>query len=87
MTAEKEDYLLELEGFCPICEVNVTFRSENEWLRDFFGCSDCGSVPRERAFMEVIQSQYPHYRDLVIHESSPSNRAAGYKLNSQCEQY
>jgi len=79
--------ILHVEGQCPICETNVTFMASNEWLRDFFLCSKCGSIPRERALMNVIQLYYPEYRSLAIHESSPGSRGASVKLNDECENY
>lgn len=78
---------LEVEGSCPICEKKVVFCSKQEWLRDHFFCSSCGSIPRERALMQVILDYYPNYRDLKIHESSPGGRGVSVKLHSECPQY
>jgi len=75
------------EGFCPICEQKVTFVAKHEWLRDHYLCSCCGSIPRERAIMHVIQQRYPNWRDLRIHESSPGSRGASVKLREQCKYY
>ena len=37
--------------------------------------------------MHVIQTRYPNWRDLTIHESSPGNRGASVKLAQQCPSY
>lgn len=37
--------------------------------------------------MHVIKTYYPDYRDLVIHESSPSGRGVSTKLSRECENY
>ena len=37
--------------------------------------------------MHVIQTRYPNWRDLTIHESSPGNRGASVKLAKQCRSY
>jgi SAM-dependent methyltransferase len=74
-------------GWCPICEKNVTFSAKNEWLRDHYLCSGCGSIPRERAIMHVIQQRYPNWRALKIHESSPGHRGTSVKLRTQCSGY
>ena len=37
--------------------------------------------------MFVIQTRYPNWRNLVIHESSPVNRGASLKLAKQCSSY
>lgn len=79
--------VLVCKGICPICEKMCTFSAENSWLRDSFICSDCLSIPRERALMHVIKLIYPEYRDLVIHESSPSNRGVSPKLRADCKGY
>ena len=78
---------LKVNGFCPICEELVVFSSEYDWLRDHFLCSNCGSIPRERALMQVIKTYYPNYRDLVIHETSPCGRGASPKLKAECAGY
>ncbi len=75
------------EGWCPICEVDVTFTSQNAWFRDNLFCSVCGSIPRERALIKVISDYYPNYRDLSIHECSPSTRGASVKLLNECAGY
>lgn len=77
----------ENQGVCPICEKNVLFRSEKEWFRDFLLCSNCGSIPRERALMQVIKTYYPNYKKLKIHESSPSKRGASQKMRFECKEY
>lgn len=37
--------------------------------------------------MNCIESFYPNWRQLTIHESSPGNRGASARLSSECEQY
>ena len=78
---------LHCEGWCPICEKEATFTSKHAWLRDHYLCSGCGSIPRERAIMHVIQTHYPNWRNLRIHESSPGNRGASVKLAKGCKNY
>jgi SAM-dependent methyltransferase len=75
---------LEIDGFCPICESTVQFRAYNAWLRDSFLCSGCGSIPRERAIFSVIEMLHPNWRELQIHETSPTIRAASLKLKTEC---
>lgn len=79
--------VLEVNGWCPICEQDVVFRSKEKWLRDHFLCSKCASIPRERALMHVIDLYYPDYRNLHIHESSPGSRGASVKLKNECKAY
>jgi SAM-dependent methyltransferase len=74
-------------GYCPTCDNKVTFISYESWLRDHYLCSHCGSLPRERALMEVIETRYPSWNNLTIHESSPINRGASAKLRLLCSNY
>lgn len=73
-------------GYCPICEKNVTFESISDKFRDNLKCPDCNSIPRERALYKVINDFLPNYKELTIHESSPINRGASKKL-SLCKGY
>jgi SAM-dependent methyltransferase len=73
-------------GTCPICERRSLFYREGPWLRDQFLCLRCGSIPRWRALISVIQEIHPDWRGLTIHESSPSG-AASRKLARDCQGY
>jgi hypothetical protein len=75
------------KGYCPCCDREVTFESYNSWLRDFFICTNCWSLPRERALILTIEKYYPDWRNLDIHESSPGNRGASIKLKDNCKNY
>lgn len=79
--------VLQNSGHCPICTQDVTFIARNVWLRDHYLCSNCGSIPRERALMTVIERYFPDWRDRVIHESSPGDRGASHRLSQRCAQY
>lgn len=72
----KKGKVFEHNGWCPICEASVTFSADRAWFRDHLVCSGCGSIPRERALFKVITEYFPNYRELAIHESSPSGRGA-----------
>jgi SAM-dependent methyltransferase len=74
-------------GWCPICESESIFSSDDMWLRDHYKCDSCGSLPRERALMHVLQRHYPNWRELDIHESSPVQRGVSVKLRQQCPNY
>lgn len=79
--------ILVSRGYCPTCTQEVTFASNNTWLRDHFLCSNCKSIPRERALMQVIEQFYPNWRNLIIHETSPANRGASVRLAQECSSY
>ena len=59
-------------GYCSICMGQTRFVAENEWLREYYYCEQCRSIPRQRAVVEVLDSLRPAWRFLKIHESSPS---------------
>lgn len=79
--------LLTSRGHCPTCDREVTFAAFDPWLRDHFLCANCGSIPRERALMRVIEQLYPRWRELTIHESSPVPRGASRRLAQLCPGY
>ena len=88
----------ECEGYCPICEKASTFRACHPnpelpaaehpgWFRDGLLCEHCGSIPRERAITHALLQLRPHFRQLRIHEGSPSNRGLSAKLRQECADY
>jgi hypothetical protein len=83
----QEKFYFSRKGFCPICNRDTIFFSENSWLRNSFVCTNCESTPRQRAVMLTIEKYYPNWRDLSIHESSPSDCAMARKLRNECKQY
>lgn len=73
-------------GWCPICEKETTFIRKAPWLRDHYLCAKCRSIPRFRALIHILQKYFPDYKNLTIHESSPSGPGAN-KLKKQCSKY
>jgi hypothetical protein len=86
-TIDKNEFYYKQNGFCPICNENSIFYSENTWLRDCFKCSNCGSIPRQRALMATIENHYPDWRNLNIHESSPEDCSITNRLKKECKGY
>lgn len=52
------------------------FYKTGQWLRDDLRCARCSSIPRFRALMHVLETHFPQWRDLRIHESSPAGPAS-----------
>jgi hypothetical protein len=73
-------------GFCPICETKTVFVVRQDWLRDFYHCARCGSIPRWRALIHVLQTHFPNWRTLKIHESSPGGNSSE-KLKREGQDY
>ena len=73
-------------GYCPVCEKQTTFIVKDAWLRDHYLCAKCRSIPRVRHIMHVLQKQFPRFRELTIHESSPSGPSFD-KLRNECLEY
>lgn len=73
-------------GTCPCCKEKTIFLAFDYWLRDHYRCLFCGSIPRQRALMKVLEHEMPNWRNLKIHESSPiGNMLSMFK--QQCAQY
>jgi SAM-dependent methyltransferase len=60
-------------GYCPKCQKNTIFVEFDSNLRDKYQCIRCYSIPRQRALIEALNVFFPNWRDLIIHESSPSD--------------
>jgi SAM-dependent methyltransferase len=73
-------------GYCPICEGRTLFFKEGVWLRDQLRCIRCNSIPRFRALIQVLQTQFPEWRSLKIHESSPGG-ASSKKIAREANGY
>lgn len=73
-------------GYCPVCRKPTLFLKRRDWLRDFYICPWCRSIPRQRALMEVLRQCFPNWRDLDIYESSPDG-ALSRHLQRQCRGY
>jgi hypothetical protein len=65
-------FYLENSGYCPICDKEVTFRSNDSWLRDNYLCSLCNTIPRQRALIYFLNLFRLGWKSQYIHESSPS---------------
>ena len=79
--------VLKSRGRCPTCDKDTAFVARDSWLRDHYLCASCGSIPRERALMHVIDTHFPAWRTMTIHESSPSARGASLRLAAHCPGY
>ena len=81
------DFLLQIEGYCPICEKNTLFTARDQWYRGSLSSPTCenGSVPRERAVALILNEQFPNWRDLVIHECSPAIRGISAKMKREAK--
>ncbi len=77
----------ENSGHCPCCNKDVTFIATSDWYRDGYICSNCTSIPRERALMTCLENFYPDWHELTIHESSPAFRGASKRVREECANY
>src|SRR5438105_4982633 len=73
-------------GHCTICDREVWFIETGFWLRDKYLCSDCGSIPRQRALIKVLNDHFPEWRQLRLHESSPGSPSSD-KMQRECASY
>lgn len=74
------------KGYCTVCDCQVWFRETGPWLRDQYLCSRCGSIPRNRAIIKVLNDHFPGWRELRIHESSPGGPSSD-KIKRECKHY
>ncbi|SHI46538.1 Methyltransferase domain-containing protein [Shimia gijangensis] len=74
-------------GYCPACETRTRFVAQTRGFRASLKCTNCRSVPRERALANVLGRLRPDWRKLKIHESSPAPRGISVHLAEHCENY
>jgi SAM-dependent methyltransferase len=74
-------------GYCHTCSSDVTFTATGSWFRDLYLCDKCGSLPRERALMRVIETFYPAWQALTVHETSPATRGASARIAKEAANY
>ena len=79
--------MFENYGYCNCCDSNVKFVATNDWWRDHYLCANCQCIPRERAVMFCLEKFFPNWRDLIIHESSPTHRGASLRLQREASHY
>ena len=81
--------MIRYTGFCPICESRTIFQADDDWFRDSLSCQTCrnGSVPRERALALILEETVPNWKNLSIHESSPTERGVSLKLREFGKNY
>jgi Methyltransferase domain len=86
-SGKKGHYVFKNEGFCYSCNQPAQFTADNDWWRDHYICNSCGSIPRERAVMFCIEKFLPAWKNLTIHESSPSPRGTSIRLAKEAKNY
>lgn len=79
--------LYRYSGHCPACAQKTDFTSNDHWLRDNLKCEQCHSIPRERAFAQCLDRYSPDWRNLVMHECSPADRAISARMRRECAGY
>ncbi len=55
-------------GRCLVCDHPTLFVVTGPWLANDYLCIRCGSMPRWRAMMFVLDRRFPRWRDLQMHE-------------------
>jgi len=73
-------------GWCTVCSSRTLFVEFEDWLRDHYKCIRCGSIPRNRALIQILATHFPEYGTYRIHESSPSGPASE-KIARDCSGY
>lgn len=75
-----------MRGVCDVCEARTIFTLRGAWIRGDLLCVRCGSRPRNRALMAVLNEQFPSWRQARMHESSPGTPML-QKFRKECPGY
>jgi SAM-dependent methyltransferase len=62
-------------GRCLTCDHRTLFVETGPWLVNDYLCARCHSNPRWRGIIHVLNSQFPDWRDLAIHECGAAGAA------------
>ena len=73
-------------GYCPICQRRTLFFCQGSFRRDQYRCCRCKSIPRWRAIVYILETHFPNWRELTMHESSPGG-ASSDKFARECKHY
>jgi SAM-dependent methyltransferase len=77
--------LLVFRGSCYVCgmrgRARTVYVERGSWARDHLQCFRCKAIPRERCLAYMLDQLRPTWRDLDIHESSPSPRGLSAVLS------
>lgn len=73
-------------GYCSTCESKTWFVEEQPWLRDYYRCVICGSIPRFRLLLHVLNDYFKGWEQLNIHESSPGG-VSSKTIQKKCKNY
>ncbi len=74
-------------GICPFCKNETVFVAYDwERIREDYRCIHCQTSPRQRAFFVTLNELVPDWRNMSIHESSPSGPISGF-IKDYCAQY
>jgi SAM-dependent methyltransferase len=77
------------EYFCNLClNKNTIDIKQLTWPRDLLNCKYCNSIVRNRSLFLSLLVTAPNYKNLKIHQSSPSLcDALHLKLSKECKDY
>ncbi len=70
-TLASEHVQLVNRGYCHCCRTEVSFTIRGPWLRDQYLCDNCGSIPRFRHLLYVLDSHFPGWEMRCTHEVDP----------------
>jgi hypothetical protein len=62
-------------GHCLICDHRTLFVETGPWLANDYLCARCHSLPRWRGILHVLNSRFPDWRNVTMHECGAGGAA------------
>lgn len=86
-SSQAAHFYFEHRGYCPACEAETLFTANDAYFRSSLKCGQCQSVPRQRVLMYALQTYFPQWRMLSMHESSPGWDIVSRRFATECASY
>ena len=73
-------------GHCLTCDHRTLFVEVGPWLANDYQCVRCHSIPRWRGIIYVLDTKFPNWRRLAMHECGAGGPAT-WKMKREAVNY
>ena len=70
------------KDYSPCCNKPTIFTSSHVWFRDNYKCSICGSIPRNRQLIKIINKYFSNIATVKVYEAGSCGPSSDYLRNN-----